>query len=112
MNSASVACVAKANTSKAAAPSAVQTAWRCRRFCDGRIGMNELIEPREDLRDQLALRNRQLQEIAAQLETELFGIDTIIDRVIDSVRAWYVLPELVSRPLIVCLWGLTGAGKT
>ena len=66
----------------------------------------------QELREQLALRSRQLQEIAAQLKTELFGIDTVIDRVIDSVRAWYVLPELVSRPVIVCLWGLTGTGKT
>lgn len=64
------------------------------------------------LREQLALKNQQLQEIAAQLKTELFGIDAVIDRVIDSVRAWYVLPELVTRPVIVCLWGLTGTGKT
>lgn len=66
----------------------------------------------QELRAQLAQRNQQLQAIAAQLKTELFGIDAIIDRVIDSVRAWYVLPELVSRPVIVCLWGLTGTGKT
>jgi hypothetical protein len=65
-----------------------------------------------ELREQLARKNHQLQEIAARLKTELFGIDPIIDRVIDSVRAWYVLPELVSRPVIVCLWGLTGTGKT
>lgn len=64
------------------------------------------------LREQLALKNQQLQEIATQLKTELFGIDAVIDRVIDSVRAWYVLPELVTRPVIVCLWGLTGTGKT
>lgn len=64
------------------------------------------------LRDRLAQRNQQLQEVAAQLKTELFGIDAVIDRVIDSVRAWYVLPELVTRPVIVCLWGLTGTGKT
>ena len=64
------------------------------------------------LREQLALRSRHLQQIATQLKTELFGIDAIIDRVIDSVRAWYVMPELVSRPVIVCLWGLTGTGKT
>lgn len=64
------------------------------------------------LRDRLAQRNQQLQEIAAQLKAELFGIDAVIDRVIDSVRAWYVLPELVTRPVIVCLWGLTGTGKT
>ena len=70
--------------------------------------MNESCE----LHEQLAERNRQLQEIAAQLKTELFGIDTVIDRVVDAVRAWYVLPELVSRPVIVCLWGLTGTGKT
>jgi cell division protease FtsH len=66
----------------------------------------------QELRAQLAQKNQQLQAIAAQLKTELFGIDAIIDRVIDSVRAWYVLPELVSRPVIVCLWGLTGTGKT
>lgn len=64
------------------------------------------------LRTQLAQRNQQLQDVAAQLKTELFGIDAIIDRVIDSVRAWCVLPGLVSRPVIVCLWGLTGTGKT
>ncbi|MBK6854159.1 MAG: AAA family ATPase [Burkholderiales bacterium] len=64
------------------------------------------------LREQLAHKNLQLQQIAAQLKTELFGIDTIIDRVIDSVRAWTMLPELVTRPVIVCLWGLTGTGKT
>jgi hypothetical protein len=65
-----------------------------------------------ELRAQLARKNQQLQEIAGRLKTELFGIDAIIDRVIDSVRAWYVMPELVCRPVIVCLWGLTGTGKT
>jgi cell division protease FtsH len=65
-----------------------------------------------ELREQLAQKNRQLQEIAARLKTELFGIDPIIDRVIDSVRAWVLMPELVSRPVIICLWGLTGTGKT
>ncbi|HIV72248.1 MAG TPA: AAA family ATPase [Candidatus Aquabacterium excrementipullorum] len=64
------------------------------------------------LRDKLAQRSQRLQEIAAQLKTELFGIEAVVDRVIDSVRAWYVLPELVTRPVIVCLWGLTGTGKT
>ncbi len=67
---------------------------------------------REPTREQLAQDQRRLQEIAAQLKTELLGIDPIIDRVIDSIRAWYLLPELVSRPVIVCLWGLTGTGKT
>jgi len=69
-------------------------------------------ESSSELRDQLAQKNRQLQAIAAQLKTELFGIDALIHRVIDSVRAWVLMPELVSRPVVVCLWGLTGTGKT
>lgn len=60
----------------------------------------------------LSERTRHLQTVADALKTELFGIDDIIDRVIDSLRAWYVLPQLISRPVIVCLWGLTGTGKT
>ena len=57
-------------------------------------------------------RSAHLALVAAELKTELFGIDDIIDRVIDSIRAWYVLPHIISRPVIVCLWGLTGTGKT
>lgn len=60
----------------------------------------------------LAQRQAQLSEAANQLKQELFGIDDVIDRVIHAIRAWYVLPELIHRPVIVCLWGLTGTGKT
>lgn len=60
----------------------------------------------------LSERTRHLLAVAQALKTELFGIDDIIDRVIDSLRAWYVFPQLISRPVIVCLWGLTGTGKT
>lgn len=63
-------------------------------------------------RELLALRQQALAQAAAQLKAELFGIDDVIDRVIDAIRAWYVLPQLITRPVIVCLWGLTGTGKT
>lgn len=53
-----------------------------------------------------------LIKLAAELKAELFGIDDAIDRVIESMRAWYVLPDLIKRPVIICLWGLTGTGKT
>ncbi len=65
-----------------------------------------------ELHAALSERTRHLQTVAQSLKAELFGIDDIIDRVIDSLRAWYVLPQLISRPVIVCLWGLTGTGKT
>lgn len=65
-----------------------------------------------EIRGRIALRSEQLRRIGEELKEELFGIDAIIDRVVDAVRAWYVLPEIVQRPVIVCLWGLTGTGKT
>ena len=43
---------------------------------------------REPLNQRLAERKAQLAAIAAELKTELFGIDEVIDRVIESVRAW------------------------
>ncbi len=67
---------------------------------------------REPLNQRLAERQAQLAAIAAELKTELLGIDEVIDRVIEAVRAWYVLPEIIKRPVIFCLWGLTGTGKT
>lgn len=57
-------------------------------------------------------RSARLARVASELKTELFGVDDVIDRVIDSIRAWYVLPHIITRPVIVCLWGLTGTGKT
>ncbi|MES2938195.1 MAG: AAA family ATPase [Pseudomonadota bacterium] len=65
-----------------------------------------------EMQKRIAARSERLQRVRAELKAELFGIDDIIDRVVESVRAWYVLPEIVQRPVIVCLWGLTGTGKT
>lgn len=55
---------------------------------------------------------QKLQEVANQLKSELFGMDEIIDKIINSIRAWYTFPQLIQRPVIVNLWGLTGVGKT
>jgi cell division protease FtsH len=53
-----------------------------------------------------------LYQARDQLKTDFFGLDEIIDRVIDSIETWYVLPEVIFYPVIVNLWGLTGVGKT
>ncbi|TWO70699.1 AAA family ATPase [Caenimonas sedimenti] len=65
-----------------------------------------------EIQTRIAHRSEQLRAVREELKAELFGIDDIIDRVVEAVRAWYVLPEIVQRPVIVCLWGLTGTGKT
>lgn len=57
-------------------------------------------------------REKTLEEARQYLKSEFVGIDEIIDKFINSVRIWFVLPELQSRPLIVNLWGITGVGKT
>lgn len=57
-------------------------------------------------------RREELEVIKASLKTEFFGLNDIIDRVIDSLQSWYLLPEALLHPVIVNLWGLTGVGKT
>lgn len=61
---------------------------------------------------QRAQRQAYLKQVAVELKQELFGIDDIIDQVLHAIRAWYVWPEVITRPVIVPLWGLTGTGKT
>jgi hypothetical protein len=58
------------------------------------------------------VKQARLNEIAAELKTEFFGLDEIIDKVVGLVRAWYLMPEIITRPVIINLWGMTGVGKT
>jgi len=57
-------------------------------------------------------REAKLEEARKSLKSQFIGIDEIIDKFIDSVKLWYVIPEIQSRPLIINLWGITGVGKT
>jgi Peptidase family M41/C-terminal, D2-small domain, of ClpB protein/ATPase family associated with various cellular activities (AAA) len=57
-------------------------------------------------------KQRDLQRIKEELKTEFVGIEYIIDELIDCVRIWYLMPEVLTRPIIVSLWGMTGVGKT
>lgn len=62
--------------------------------------------------DYVKQREQDLLFAASTLKGEFYGLDSIIDRVIASVTAWYTFPQLITRPVIVNLWGLTGVGKT
>jgi hypothetical protein len=53
-----------------------------------------------------------LKNAGNELKKHFVGIDNIIDRIIKDIETWYIMPQLLSRPPIVCLWGLTGVGKT
>ena len=32
--------------------------------------------------------------------------------IIESVMPWYITPEIITRPTVISLWGMTGTGKT
>jgi hypothetical protein len=57
-------------------------------------------------------RKQNLEACKVFLKKEFVGIDTIIDELIGYLQIWYLMPEVLRRPIIVNLWGMTGVGKT
>ena len=57
-------------------------------------------------------RREHLENVRAKLKQDFVGIDEIIDSLLDYIQIWYLMPEILTRPIIVCLWGMTGVGKT
>lgn len=57
-------------------------------------------------------KKKHLERCKRYLKKEFIGIDSIIDRLIDHIQIWYLLPQILQRPMIVNLWGMTGVGKT
>lgn len=63
-------------------------------------------------RAKISERNDRLVAAKQILKDKFIGIDEVIDELIDAIRIWYLMPEVLSRPVIVNLWGMTGVGKT
>ncbi len=63
-------------------------------------------------RELMRTRNDRLDQARSELKSVFVGIDAIVDEIIDCIRVWYLMPEVLTRPLIVNLWGMTGVGKT
>jgi hypothetical protein len=53
-----------------------------------------------------------LKNAAIVLKQQFFGVDEVIDQLIESVRSWYHFPNFQTRPLVINLWGMTGVGKS
>lgn len=53
-----------------------------------------------------------LLEAKKKLKSDFVGLDEIIDKIIDSITPWYVTPEILEKPTVISMWGLTGTGKT
>jgi hypothetical protein len=61
---------------------------------------------------ELQKKQAQLQHIKAKLKQEFFGIDKVIDQIVEKIQPWYLFNEAQTHPLVINLWGLTGTGKT
>lgn len=53
-----------------------------------------------------------LNSVVKTLKTEFVGLDSIIDRIKEYITPWYLTQELLTRPVVISLWGMTGTGKT
>ena len=63
-------------------------------------------------KEDLTKKQAQLENAKIALKQEYFGIDIIIDRLIENMSSWYLFPEFQKTPHIINLWGMTGTGKT
>lgn len=61
---------------------------------------------------ELTAKQKKLEDCRSFLKTEFIGIDGIIDDLINYFQIWYLMPEILNRPIIINLWGMTGVGKT
>jgi hypothetical protein len=61
---------------------------------------------------QIEARKQTLENTRIELKAHFVGIDETIDDLLDYIQIWYLMPEILSRPIIVNLWGMTGVGKT
>ena len=53
-----------------------------------------------------------LERARRELKDHFVGIDGVIDRLCDAITVWFAMPQVLTRPVIVNLWGMTGVGKT
>lgn len=60
----------------------------------------------------ISQRKKTLERATRELKKHFIGIDKIIDDLMGYIQVWYLMPELLTRPVIINLWGMTGVGKT
>ncbi|MEE9339625.1 MAG: hypothetical protein V3U87_16240, partial [Methylococcaceae bacterium] len=51
----------------------------------------------------ISARNKILSDASDTLKAKFIGIDRVIDELIDILRVWYLMPEILTRPVIINL---------
>jgi len=62
--------------------------------------------------DKIKQVHNQVKKAKQILKSEFFGIDDVIDQILQSIEPWLAMPEGQTKPTIINLWGMTGTGKT
>jgi hypothetical protein len=75
------------------------------------VNANKLTSMQIDIKT-INTRKKVLENAKKELKKYFIGIDDIIDDLMDYIQVWYLMPELLNRPVIINLWGMTGVGKT
>ena len=71
------------------------------------------IQPKININlEEINTKKQRLENVKVELKREFIGIDYIIEELVDYIQIWYLMPEILTRPIIVNLWGMTGVGKT
>lgn len=55
---------------------------------------------------------RILREASAAIKTRFTSLDKQIDTFANMISPWFVSPEVLTRPIVINIWGMTGVGKT
>lgn len=63
-------------------------------------------------KEEIRKKKKKLDDCKAFLKKEFIGIDKIIDNLMEYIQVWYLMPEILTRPVVISLWGMTGVGKT
>lgn len=55
---------------------------------------------------------RKINEVLESLKKKFVGLDETIDKLGQMITPWLLTPEIITRPVVISLWGMTGTGKS
>lgn len=64
------------------------------------------------LEEEIKIKRKKLETAKKNLKNHFVGLDNIIDNIFSNFEVWYLTPQLLTKPIIINLWGMTGVGKT
>lgn len=61
---------------------------------------------------ELLEKKQNLEKIFDTLKSEFIGLDSILNEIKLAISPWYLTPEVINKPVVISLWGMTGTGKS